>query len=63
MSDDSDFRRAAARYRKAQEQLDAAREDLRTSMAAAREKGMTLTAMATTLGVSRQRAMRFLRGE
>lgn len=62
MSAVSDFDRAVKRYRKAQERLDDARVELRHAMTAARKDGVTLQRLADSLGVSRQRALRFLEG-
>jgi exonuclease VII small subunit len=56
------FQRAANRYRKAEETMESARAELRAAMAEAQEEGVTLQAMADTLGVSRQRVYRILRG-
>jgi len=55
------FRRAAARFRKAREQLEKARADVYAEIPAARESGMTLEAIAKEMGVSRQRVMDILR--
>jgi hypothetical protein len=44
-------RTAAARYRKAQDQLVGARQDLRASMQAARAEGMTLAAIRARVGL------------
>lgn len=57
------FKRAAARYRAAEHRLSEAREELHTAMVEARAAGMTLDAMASVLGVSRQRVYRIIRGE
>ena len=62
MSVESNFRRAASDYRRAQERLDIARVALHTTMKAARDAGMTYDAMAQEMGVTRQRVMTILRG-
>ena len=38
-------------------------DELKIAIATAREEGETLTAMAETLGVTRQRVLRFVRGD
>ena len=62
MSAERDFKTAAARYRRAQAQLEASRVDLHQAMRRARADGMTYAAIAEELGVSRQRAMEILKG-
>lgn len=47
--------RAAARAKRAEEALRAAREDLRRAIISAKEAGVSLAAIARTLGVTRQR--------
>lgn len=47
--------RAAAKADRAEQALRAARADLRAAIVAARDAGETLTAIARTVGVTRQR--------
>jgi len=53
--------RAVTRYRQAEERLREASAERDAAMLAARAEGMTLDALAQTLGVTRQRVMMMLR--
>lgn len=61
MSAEADFKRAAARYRKARERLDEARADVYARIPAARKSGLTYDAIAREMGISRQRVMELLK--
>jgi DNA-binding XRE family transcriptional regulator len=61
VTEEADFRRAAARYRKTKAQHEDSTQALHAAMRAARDAGMTLSAMADAIGVSRQRVMDILK--
>jgi DNA-directed RNA polymerase sigma subunit (sigma70/sigma32) len=53
--------RAAQRVEKLSDELDRARDNLRVAVAAAHDKGETISELARRLGVSRQRVYQLLR--
>jgi DNA-directed RNA polymerase sigma subunit (sigma70/sigma32) len=55
-----EVRQAAAKVRRAEEAVVRARKELRSAIAAARENGESLAAIARTLGVTRQRVSQLL---
>jgi hypothetical protein len=60
LTNETKLRRAAARARKAEEGVDAARQELRAAIKEARANGMTLEAIGRVIGVSKQRILQLL---
>jgi hypothetical protein len=56
----SRVRAAAAKVHRAEQSVQKARKELRAAIAAARSDGESLTAIAKTLGVTRQRVSQLL---